>query len=176
MGQSRPSGGMQGSSSQQGMGSMGQSGQMANHDQRRQTMHTTQQQDKKYASCVQAMNKVRTGIKHMSGTTAGQTFDAQQADDGSGQLDTDVQDLEQDQNEFLDSLNEDQKTVLESQIKDVQKKMKQLDTWSKELKAELDNKNADPVKVREQVRKMDKLSKDIQKEQHQIADALGIQS
>lgn len=56
------------------------------------------------------------------------------------------------------------------------KKMKQLDTWSKELKAELDNKNADPVKVREQVRKMDMLSKDIQKEQHQIADALGIQS
>lgn len=143
------------------MGGMGQGGQL-DRDQRRQAMHTTQQQDRKYASCAEAMNKVRGGIRHMSRPApAGQTPDAQQADDGSGQFEDAVQNLEQDQNDFLDSLNDGQKTALESQIKDVQKKMRQLDTWSKELKAELDDKSPDPAKIREQVRKMDKLSKDI---------------
>lgn len=57
-----------------------------------------------------------------------------------------------------------------------QKKMKQLDALSKELKAELEDKNTDPKKIREQAKKLDKLSKAIQSEQRQIAGALGIQS
>ena len=72
----------------------------------------------------------------------------------------------------MDSLNDDQKTALENQVKDVQKKMKQLDTWSKELRAELESKNADQGKIREQVKKIDKLSKAIQKEQHHCGGRL----
>ena len=54
--------------------------------------------------------------------------------------------------------------------------MKQLDAMSKELKAELEGKTVDSAKIREQAKKLDKLSKAIQNEQHLIAGALGIQS
>lgn len=170
-------GGMQGQHSQAGTRGMGQSGPMLTNDQRRQMMHTTKTQDTKYSSCAQAMNKVRDRIKHMTGNSnAGQNLDAQPPDSGGDQLDSDIQDVEQDQNDFLDSLSDDQKTALESQIKDVQKKMKQLDAMSKELKAELEGKTVDSAKIREQAKKLDKLSKAIQNEQHLIAGALGIQS
>lgn len=147
-------------------------------DQRRQMMHTSQVQDRKYATCAQAMNKVRDGVKHvMAGrSNLGQSADAQESGGGDDQLDSDVQDLAQDQDDFLDSLNDDQKTALQNQIQDVQKKMKQLDALSKELKAELEDKNADPKKIREQAKKLDKLSKAIQNEQRQIASALGIEA
>lgn len=174
------SGGMQGQHSA-GMGSgggMSPNGPMLTIDQRRQMMHTTHTQDQQYAKCTQAMNQVREGVKHMmaSGANSGQTADAQQSDGSNDQLDSDVQDLAQDQDDFLDSLNDDQKAALQNQIKDVQKKMKQLDELSKELKAELEDKNTDPKKVHEQAKKLDKLSKAIQNEQRQIASALGIQS
>ncbi len=54
--------------------------------------------------------------------------------------------------------------------------MKQLDVLSKELKAELEDKNIDPKTIHEQTKKLDKLSKAIQNEQRQIASALGIHS
>ena len=167
-------GGMQGQHSQTGMADTGQNGPRLTPAQHRQLMHTTQTQDKKYATCAQAMNKVRDNIRHMGGgTTTAQPADAQQRDN---QLDSDVQDLQQDQNDFLDSLSDNQKTALENQIKDVQNKMKQLDALSKELKAELEDKNADPAKIRAQAKRLDKLSKAIQNEQRLIATALGIQS
>ena len=192
MGQSRPSGGMQGGSGQQGMGAgrqgmggVGSSGPMLTGEQRRAAMHTTQAQDGQYGMCAQAMNKVRDGISHMgsmkpaqspNSQQSGQSADAQSSDDGSDQLDNDIQDLAQDQNDFLDNLNGDQKTALESQVKDLQKKMKQLEGLSKDLKAELEAKSADQAKIRKQVKELDKLSKAIQKEQRSIAGALGIQS
>lgn len=180
MGQPQSGGGMQGQHPA-GMGTAGgmsQGGPMLTTDQRRQLMRTTRAQDQKYAKCAQAMNKVRGSLNHImgGGTNSSQGADAQQSDGGNNQLDSDVQDLEQDQSGFLDSLSDDQKTALENQIKDVQKKMKQLDELSKELKAELEDKNTDPKKIREQTKKLDKLSRAIQNEQRQIAGALGIQS
>lgn len=185
-------GGMQGPSGQQGMGAagqgmgggMGRSGPVLTGEQRRAVMHTTQTQNKQYDACAQAMDKVRDRIRHMVGTKPGQSPDSQpsgqsadtQPSDGSDQLSSDLQDLEQDQNDFLESLNKDQKTALESQIKDVQKKLKQLDDASRELKADLEAKNADPAMVRKELKKLDHLSKAIQNEQRQIASALGIQS
>ena len=170
----------------QGMsGGMGQSGPMLSGKQRRAAMHTSQTQDTQYAKCAQTMDKVRSGISHMEGTRSaqspsslqsGQSADAQSSSDSSDQLGNDIQGLEQDQNDFLDSLNNDQKAALENQIKDVQKKMKQLEGLSKELRADVEAKDADQAKIRKQVKKLDKLSKDIQSEQRQIAGALGIQS
>ena len=193
MGQSGSSGGgMQGPSGQQGMGSgqgmggsMGRSGGMLTGEQRRAVMHTTQAQNTQYAACAQAMDKVRSGISHMAGMKSaqgsdsrqsGQSADNQPSTDGSDQLSSDLQDLEQDQNDFLDSLNKDQKAALEGQIKDVQKKLKQLDEISKELRADMEAKSVDQARIRSEVKKLDKLSKAIQNEQRQIAGALGIQS
>jgi len=96
-------------------------------------------------------------------------------DDPGDQLTSHLQNLEQDQNSLLDGFNSDQ-AALAAQIKDLKKKTSQLAEWSQQLKTELANKNSHPKKLQETVRKIDKLTKQIQKEQRVVATALGIEA
>ena len=185
MGQGQPQGGMQGGMQGAGSPGMGRTGPAAmTSDQRRQLMHTTAQQDQQYRACAQAMDRLRSRVDHMSHSSLAQTAGAQQADssgdqqtnDPGDQLSSDLQDLEQDQNNLLDGFNSDQQAALAAQIKDLKKKTSQLAEWSQQLKADLANKNSDLKKLQEEVRKIDKLSKQIQKEQRAVATALGIEA
>lgn len=177
-------GGMQGAGSR-GMGAdMGTANTMPTSAQRRQLMRTTTKQDQQYRSCAKAMDRLRNQLSHMARTASAQTSAArqgensgdQQADDPGDQLSSDVQDLEQDIDNLFDGFNSDQQTALAAQIKDLKKKTSQLAEWSQQLKADLANKNSDPKKVQEAVHRIDKLTKQIQKEQRAVAAALGIEA
>ena len=184
MGQSSM-GGMQGQ--QSGMGSMGQGGATMTPAHRRQLLHTTSMQDRKFQASARAMAKVQGAMSRMQSqgnsglaasnalTSGGQGGSTAQPDDNSGDdLSSDLQDLEQSNDDFASSLNSDQQAVVAAKLKDLDKKTKEMQTLAQQLKAEMDNPQSDPKSVRDHMKKLDKLSKEIAKQQHEVASALGI--
>jgi hypothetical protein len=176
-------GGMHGSS---GMGSMDQSGPMMTQGQRRQLMHTTAMQDQKYQASARAMGKVQGDLSqmqlHMNGgsssrgtsSSAASPDGQQQGNSPSTDLSSDLQDLEQSNDDLASSLNSDQQAVVASKLKDLNKKTKEMQTLAEQLKSEMGNPQADPKVVREHMKKLDKLGKEIAKQQREVASALGI--
>jgi|SRR6516165_10659248 hypothetical protein len=184
MGQSSM-GGMHGS--QSGMGSMGQGGATMTPAQRRQLLHTTSMQDQKYQASARAMAKVQGAMSRMqshantasaasasSSSLAGNSSNAQAGSDSGDDLSSDLQDLDQSNDDFASSLNSDQQAVVASKLKDLQKKTKEMQTLADQVKSELNNPQADPKIAREHMKKLDKLSKEVAKQQHEVANALGI--
>lgn len=180
-------GGMQ-SGSQQGMGSMGQGGSTMTPMQRRQLMHTTAMQDQKYQASAHAMGRVQGDLSRMqshgnsqsaanasSSSDAGSSSDAQQGSgDPSDALSSDLQDLEQSNDDLASSLNSDQQAVVANKLKDLDKKTKEMQSLAQQLKTEMANLESDPKVVREHTKRLDKLSKEIATEQHEVASALGL--
>jgi len=181
MGGGKPStGGMQGSS-QQGMGSMGSAGPMMTQSERRQMLHTTPKQDQRYQACAHAMSRVHGDLYRMqqhvnANSSSAPSSDAQQpGDDSSDNLSSDIQDMAQNDDDLIASLNDEQQAVLTSQIKDLEKKTKEMQSLAQQLKSELDSPKSDPKVLREHMKKLDKLTKETTKRQHDVAVALGIQ-
>jgi len=178
-------GGIQGS--QSGMGSMGQGGTTITPAQRRQLLHTSSMQDQKYQASAHAMSKVQGDLSRMQAhghaappantsysSGAGSGADAQSGDDPSDDLSSDLQDLQQSDDDLASSLNSDQQAVVASKLKDLDKKTKEMRTLAAQLKTEIENPQSDPKAVRDHMKKLDKLGKEIAKEQHEVASALGI--
>lgn len=184
----RPSmGGMQGGS-QSGMGSAGQNGSMVTPAQRRQLLHTTAMQDQKYQACTRAMSKVQGDLSRMQAHGRGNlssaqtgnsspdgSADAQQSDPGDD-LSSDLQDMAQSDDDLTSSLNADQQAVVAGKLKDIDEKTKEMQSLAEQLKSETGNAETNSKTVREHIKKLNKLSKEIAKEQHEIAAALGITS
>jgi hypothetical protein len=62
------------------------------------------------------------------------------------------------------------------QIKELQQKTKEMEALAKQVKMEMANRDGDPAVVRKDLKKLEKLSKDISKRQQEIGVALGITS
>jgi hypothetical protein len=175
MGKSQPSSGtMQGSMPQQGPNSIGQAG---TQDDRRRLMHTTPHQDHQYGACQQAMHAVQNDIgRILHHNSAVSTSDNSDSSSDAGDLPDDLQSLEQDDDDLASGLNDDQKVVLQSQLKELQQKTKEMEALAQQVKTEMADRDADPAAVRKDLKKLGKLSKDISKRQHEIGVALGIAS
>lgn len=187
-------GGMNGGSGMGSMGSMGpmnQSGGMMTQSQRRQLMHTTSMQDQKFQTSARAMSNVQGNLSRMqshgmspassnsaqnANASSLSSANAQQGDgsDPSGDLSSALDNLEQSNDDFASSLNSDQQAVVAGKLKDLQKKTKEMQTLAEQVKAEVNNPQADSKAVREHMKKLDKLGKEIAKEQREVASALGI--
>lgn len=181
-----PMGGMPGASPS-GMGSTGQGGAAMTPEQRRQAFHTTSMQDQKYQAGAHAMGKVQGDLSRMqshmnanslqngSPSSAASADDPQQVGGNpSDDLSSDLQDLEQSNDDFASSLNNDQQAVVAGKLKELNKKTKEMQTLAAQVKSELGNPQADPKVAREHIKKLNKLSKEIAKQQHEVASALGI--
>lgn len=178
-------GGMQGGSGQgSGMGGSGMgsrqmggmdSSQMQTRQQRRQQMHTTNQQDYKYNACRQAMTRVRARLHQMAKITRTQPLDVQQVDQLQDQLNSDIQDMEQQLDDLAASLNDEQKSADQKQLEKVMKETKDLEAWSEALGFELEQEKVDSAKVQEKVRKADTAAKELQKQERDLAVSLGIE-
>jgi len=177
-------GGMHSSSS---MGSMNQSGTTMAPAQRRQLLHTTSMQDQKYQASANAMSKVSGDLSRMqshgsaasaasnsSSSGAGSGADAQSSDNPGNDLSSHLQDLEQSNDDLASSLNSDQQAVVAGKLNDLGKKTKEMQTMARQLKTEIDNPQTDPKIVHEHKKKLDKLSKEVAKQQREVASALGI--
>jgi hypothetical protein len=178
-------GGMQGS--QSGMGSMGQGGTTITPAQRRQVLHTTSVQDQKYQASAHAMSKVQGDLSRMQAhghaansasngysSGAGSGADATSGNNTGDDLSSDLQDLKQSNDDLASSLSSDQQAVVASKLRDLDKKTKEMQTLAQQLKSEMDHAPSDPKVVREHMKKLDKLGKEIAKGQREVASALGI--
>ena len=140
-------------------------------------MHTTAHQDQQFNACQKAMRTVQGdihGMLHHNDAVSGP--DNSDSPDLSSDLSNDLQNLEQDDDDLASGLNDDQKAVLQSQIKDLQEKTREMEVLAKQVKAEMADRDTDPKVLRKDLKQLEKLSKDISKRQHEVAVALGIAS
>lgn len=183
--QMRGGGGM-GQGSGMGSGQMGSAGMggrqtdlsdmsSSQMQQRRRQMHTTDLQEHKYRACSQSMNRVRNRLHQMSKHSGTQSLDLAQLEQLQDQLSNDIQDVEQQLDDLITSLNDDQKSADHNQIQDLMRSTKNLQAISDQLGYELDRENADSQKVREQIRKTDGAAKQVQKQERELAESIGIE-
>jgi chromosome segregation ATPase len=142
--------------------------------QRRQQMHTTDQQDRQYRRCSQAMNRVRTRLRQISKLSSTQPLPVAQLIPLQDQLSADVQDMQQQLNELVASLNDEQKTADQEKIEDLMQSTKDLEAFADALGYELEQENVETAKVREELRTADGAAKQVQKQERELAESLGI--
>ncbi len=83
--------------------------------------------------------------------------------------------MAQNDDDLIASLNDDQHAAVTGQIKDLEKKTKEMQSLAQQPKSELDSPKSDPKLLREHMKKLDKLTKETRKRQHDVAVALGFQ-
>ena len=175
----RPS--MPGSMSQRDMGPMGQDQNMSpmTPAQRRQAMHTTTMQDQQYAKCIQRMNSVMHHIGNLmheptSFSPASFASDNSNSSDGIDALSSDMQDMEQEDNGLVSGFNDDQTAALAGQLKSLEKSTKEMQALTDHLRTEMADKDTDPKVIHRDLKKLEKLAKQVSKQQHEIGVAPGI--
>jgi hypothetical protein len=160
--------GRQGSGAMQGQGMGGQA-------QQRMRLHANRQQRDQYRVCSQSMSRVRTRVRQMSQLAAGKTVYREQALQMRERLRNELQQMHQDQERLTSSLSEEQRTAQQTRLEQLSRTQKDLDAFSEALGFELDQASLDQDKIREQTKKMDRTTTELQKQQRALAADLGIE-
>ncbi len=176
--QGRGSGGMQGGQGRQGMpgmqGGQKQRGQMGQQDRQRMRIHATQDQRTKYRNCTQSMQRVRSRIREMGRLTKNQPINRQQLLELHEQLRSEIQMMQQQQEALRSGFDEEQKAAVQELTQQMNRSHMDLDSFSEALAFELNQVDTNPDRLREQVRKMDRTTKQLEQQQHEMGADAGL--
>lgn len=164
----RPGGNMGGQRRMGGQRQMGpQSGQM-----QQQRVRATQQQQKQYTVCSEAMKRVRSRIRQMTRLAAAEGLDAQQMQALGEQLEAEWEAAQQEQAQLAESLSQEQKDAAQDQLQSMAKSTEELDSFAEALGFELGQAALDEGKVREQIKNLDAAAAELQQEQKKLGAEL----
>ena len=138
-------------------------------------VHAMQQQQMQYRNCTQSMAQVRSRIRQMSQLMKGQSFSRQQALQLHQQLQNELQTMQQQREELMAGLDAEQKASVQNRVQQLTRTQMDLNTLSDALGFELDQVDTNPDRLRDQVRKMDRTSKQLQQQDRDMAADAGIQ-
>lgn len=176
--QGRGSGGMQGGQGRQGMPGMqrgqNQGGQIGQQDRQRMRIHATQDQRTQYRNCKQSMQRVRSRIREMARLTKNQAINRQQLQQIHEQLRSELQSMQQQQETLRSGFDEEQKAAVQELTLQMNHSQMDLDSFSEALAFERNQVDANPDRVREQVRKMDRTSKKLEQQQREMGADAGL--
>jgi hypothetical protein len=179
--QGRGSGGMQGGGRQgQGMQrgqsqAPGTAGQMGQQDRQRMRIHATQQQQQQYRTCTQSMDQVRSRVRAMARLTKGGKIDHGQMQQLRQQLRTELQTMQQEREQLTARFTNEQQAAVQNHVQEMNRSQTDLESYFEALGHELDQLSPNPDRVRDQVRNMDRASKELQQRQRDMAADAGIQ-
>jgi hypothetical protein len=174
---------MQGGQGRQGMQGMqrgqnqspGMGGQMGQQDRQRMRIHATDHQQAQYRTCTQSMDRVRSRIREMARLTKGQAIDRQQVHNLRQQLRNELQTMQQEQERLTQAFDNEQKAAVQNRVQQITQQQNDLEVFSDALGFELDQAELDRDKLRDQIRKLDRTSKELQQQQRDMAQDAGIQ-
>ncbi len=110
----------------------------------------------------------------MARIAAGSSLNLQSANELYTQLVEDLHAQQQEQQSLTQSLTDEQRTANQDRLKEMSQREQDLELFSEALGFELEQASIDNSKVQEQVRKLDETSKSLDKQQHHLAEDLGI--
>ncbi len=174
-------GGGQGRQGMPGMGGQqmgppgGQNPGMGQQKRQQMHVHATQQQQTQYRNCTQSTEQVRSRIRQMSQLMKRQSFNTQQALQLHQQLQNELQTIQQQREQLMAGLDAEQKASVQNRVQQVNRTQMDLNTLSDALGFELDQADPSPDRLRDQVRKMDRTSKQLQQQERDMAADAGIQ-
>jgi chromosome segregation ATPase len=169
-----------GQPSGQGQSGMGQQGagqdmQSQMRDQQRARLHATTQQHQRFKNCTQSTNQVRSRVRTMARLGKGKQISSEEASQWREQLRNELQTMTRAQEEFINSLSEEQKSAVQDQTKEMAKEQNQLEQLSEELDMQLALETPDTEQVKQSAGKMEKTTAQLQSQQKKLALELGIE-
>ncbi len=181
--QGHGAGGMQGGQRQQGMSGMqrgqnqspGMGAQLGQQNRQRMRVHATQQQQQQYRTCTQSMERVRSRIREMARLSKSQPLNREQAQQLHQQLRNELQTMQQQREQLMTGLDQEQKAAVQNRAQQMNQAQMDLDSFSEALGFELNQVDPNRDKVREQVRNLERSSKQLQQQQREVAEEAGIQ-
>lgn len=120
------------------------------------------------------MNRFRKRVRAMARIAAGSSLNLQSANELYTQLVEDLHAQQQEQQSLTQSLTDEQRTANQDRLKEMSQREQDLELFSEALGFELEQASIDNGKIQEQVRKLDEASKSLDKQQHHLAEDLGI--
>lgn len=166
--------GMQGGAGPQGargMTNQGQAQQRNETDARLQAAARRQQ----YQDCLRITGRLRSRLRQMTRLGHGQSVSADQAASWRREVRNEIQIMQQQQELVRSHLTGQEQAEAAERLRQVDRAQQQLEGFSEALGFELEQAAPDPVKIRDKARQTDASVRDLQKQQHELADELGIQ-
>lgn len=143
--------------------------------QQRQRVRADQQQQKQYQVCAEAMNRLRNRVRQMRRLAAAQSFETREMQALEEQLLTEIQAVEQEQAQLTESLSTEQRAAVHDQLGKIAASQEELDSFAEALRFELDQETPDATQVREELKELDDLAKQLQTQQRELGDKLEIE-
>lgn len=166
-------GGMQGGGAPAGRGmtSQGQAQQRNQTDARLQAAARRQQ----YQDCLRITSRLRARLSQMTHLGRSQSVSADQAASWRREVRNEIQIMQQQQELVRTHLTEQERSGSADRLRQVDRAQQQLEGFSEALGFELEQAAPDPVKIRDKARETDASVRDLQKQQRELADNLGIE-
>ncbi len=140
----------------------------------RSRIHINLQQQGQYQTCTQSTERVRNTVREMARVTKGQSIDGQLRQVHE-QLRNELQTMQQDRERLKASLGDEQRAQLQGHLQAITRSQEQLEASSVALGQTLNEANTDTARVRDQIQKMDRTSKELQRQQRELGADLETQ-
>lgn len=166
--------GMQGEVGPQGargMTNQGQAQPRNETDARLQAAARRQQ----YQDCLRITSRLRSRLRQMTRLGHGQSVSADQAASWRREVQNEIRTVQQQQELVRSHLTGQEQAEAAERLRQVDRAQQQLEGFSEALGFELEQAAPDPVQIRDKARQTDASVRDLQKQQHELADELGIQ-
>jgi chromosome segregation ATPase len=157
-----------------------QAGQRGNQGAGMQTrqrlrIHATDQQRAQYRTCTQSLDRLRTRIRDMNRIMNSAAFNKQQALQAREQLRNELRTMQQEHDRWVAGLDDEQKAAVSEQLQQMSRTRQPLEDWSEALGFELEQESVDSAAVRDQLRKLDKATRQLQQQQRDVASDLALE-
>ncbi len=168
-------GGMRGQGQRNGpVGQNRSAQQRGTQQQTRQRSQIASRQQAQYRKCDQAHARLQKRVREMNRVTRQQRMNTQQMRQAHQQFRTELRRMQQENESLMAGLDSQQKDRARNQIQNVSQNQEELVAFSDALGFELEQVTPDQDRIRDQVRDLDRSTRQLQERQHDLANELGL--
>ncbi len=169
-----PRSGMQGGTGPQGSRSTPAQSQIQERTQTEARLQAAERRQQ-YQDCLRVTSRLRSRLRQMTSLGHGQSVSADQAMSWRREVQNEIRVMQQQQELVRAHLTQQERTQAAEHLRQVDRAQQQLEGFSEALAFELEQATLDPNAVRDKARQTDARVRDLQKQQRELADQLGIE-
>jgi hypothetical protein len=143
-------------------------------EQRRQRVHTTEQQHSQYRTCVHSAERVRTRAREMTQAAKGQAFNREQAQQFREQLRNEIQMMEQNHRQFVGGLSQEQRTHIRERLREMDRTRERVNAHLQTMDQELRQGEFNGKRVAGQAGEIEKAMKAWHQQYQNVGSDLGV--
>ena len=169
-----PRSGMQGGAGPQGGRGMPTQSQAQSRSQTEARLQAAERRQQ-YQDCLRVTSRLRTRLRQMTRLGYGQSVSSDQATSWGREVRNEIRIMQQQQEQLRSSLTGQERTGAAERLQQLDRAQQQMEGFSEALGFELEQAVPDPVAIRDKARQTAASLRELQKQQRELADGLGIE-